>query len=141
MLNWSSFNIGKQTTLTFDQSLGGAAKSSWIAFNKVNDPSGIPSQILGQIQAPGQVYVINANGIIFGGSAQINVNTLVASALSINDNQVSRGLLNNPDGEFLFSSGPNGTLAPLSDPQPGNVEVQAGAQISTPTTTDHVGGR
>jgi filamentous hemagglutinin family protein len=152
ILNWSSFNIGKQTTLNFDQSLGGADQSKWIAFNKVNDPSGIPSQILGMIQAPGQVYVINANGIIFGGSAQINVNTLVASALPINDNLINRGLLNNPDAQFLFSSlslpaGANGTPAftPPSpatpDGQPGDVEVQPGASISTPTTADHVGGR
>ena len=152
ILNWSSFNIGKQTTLDFDQSLGGSAQSSWVVFNKVNDPSGVPSQILGTIQAPGQVYVINANGIIFGGSAQVNVNTLVASALPINDNLINRGLLNNPDTQFLFSSlplaaGPNGTPAftppPLSTPdgQPGDIEVQPGASISTPTTADHVGGR
>ena len=106
MLNWATFNIGRQTTLNFDQSLNGSAQSSWVAFNKINDPSGVPSQILGMIQAPGQVYVINANGVIFGGSAQINVNTLVASALPINDNLVSRGLLNNPDTQFLFSSLP-----------------------------------
>jgi len=152
MLNWSSFNIGGQTTLNFDQSLGGSAQSSWIAFNKVNDPTGVPSQILGMMHAPGQVYVINANGIIFGGSAQINVNTLVASALPINDNLISRGLLNNPDTQFLFSAlplaaGPNGTPAftpppvSTSDGQPGDIEVQPGAQISTPTTADHVGGR
>ena len=152
MLNWSSFNIGKQTTLNFDQSLGGSAQSSWIAFNKVNDPTGVPSQILGMIQAPGQVYVINANGIIFGGSAQVNVNTLVASALPINDNLVSRGLLNNPDTQFLFSSlplaaGANGTPAftPAAVVNPrwstGRYRSSTGALISTPTTADHVGGR
>ena len=152
LLNWSSFNIGKQTVLNFDQSLGGSAQGTWIAFNKVTDPLGVPSQILGMIQAPGQVYVINANGIIFGGSAQVNVNTLVASALPINDNLVSRGLLNNPDTQFLFSAlpltaGANGTPAftpaPSTAPagEPGDVAVQAGAQITTPTTADHVGGR
>jgi len=152
ILNWSSFNVGKHTTLDFDQSLDGIAQTSWVAFNKVNDPSGIPSQILGSIQAPGQVYVINANGIIFGGSSQINVNTLVASSLPINDNLVSRGLLNNPDTQFLFSSlalsaGANGTPAftpgTIYTPsgEPGDVVVQPGAEITTPTTADHVGGR
>lgn len=152
ILNWSSFNIGKQTTLDFDQSLGGSAQSSWIAFNKVNDPSGVPSQILGMIEAPGQVYVINANGIIFGGSAQVNVNTLCAASLPINDNLISLGLLNNPDTQFLFSAlpqaaGANGTPA-FTPPtiytpsgEPGNIEVQPGAQITTPTTSDNVGGR
>ena len=63
--------------------------SQWIAFNIVNDPLGVPSQILGSIQALGQVYLINQNGIIFGGSSQVNVNTLVASSLPINTNLIS----------------------------------------------------
>ncbi|AKC83007.1 hypothetical protein IMCC26134_09870 [Verrucomicrobia bacterium IMCC26134] len=104
LLNWSSFNVGQETTLTFDQSAGGADKGQWIAFNKVTDPTGVPSQILGSIKADGQVYVINQNGIIFGGASQINVHALVASSLSINDTLVSRGLLNNPDTQFLFNA-------------------------------------
>jgi len=41
--------------------------------------------ILGAIKAEGQVYVINQNGIVFGGASQINVGTLVASTLNIAD--------------------------------------------------------
>ena len=106
LINWSKFNIGRNTTLHFDQSAGGVDVGQWVAFNKVNDPTGQPSQILGSITAPGQVYVINQNGIIFGGSSQINVHTLVASSLPINPNLISRGLLNNPGGtpQFLFSA-------------------------------------
>ncbi|MHA3772468.1 filamentous hemagglutinin family protein [Verrucomicrobiota bacterium sgz303538] len=152
VLNWETFNIGKETTLRFDQNAGGANTSQWIAFNKINDPSGRPSQILGSIEAPGQVYVINRNGIIFGGSSQINLHGLVASALPINDNLLTRGLLNNPDSQFLFSglaipAGPNGTPAftpdaPVTpDGQYGDVTVQPGAVISSPTTAEHVGGR
>ncbi len=116
LLSWQTFNIGKETTLSFDQSAGGDNQGQWIAFNKVNDPSGVPSQILGSIEGLGQVYVINQNGIIFGGSSQINLHTLVASSLLINDGLIARGLLNNPDAHFLFSnlpiaSGKNGTPA------------------------------
>ena len=152
LLNWQTFNIGRDTHLTFDQTAGGASASQWIAFNKVNDPSGVPSQILGSLDAIGQVYVINANGIIFGGSSQINLHTLVASALPINDNLIARGLLNNPDNQFLFSAlalpaGSNGTptFTPPASNTPdghyGDVTVQEGAQITSPTTADHVGGR
>jgi filamentous hemagglutinin family protein len=102
LLNWKKFDIGKKTTLVFDQSKGGRDASKWIAFNKVNDPSGRPSQILGSIQADGQVYVINQNGIIFGGSSQVNTRSLTAAALPISDNLISKGLLDNPSGEFLF---------------------------------------
>jgi filamentous hemagglutinin len=152
VLNWQTFNIGKNTHVLFDQTAGGANASQWIAFNKVNDPSGVPSQILGSLDALGQIYIINANGIIFGGSSQINLHALVASALPINDNLIARGLLNNPDNQFLFSAlsmpaGVNGTPAftpPTSntpDGHYGDVVVQAGAQISAPTSADHVGGR
>ena len=106
MLHWKTFNIGKNTTLNFNQTAGGNDSSKWIAFNKVFDPSGKPSRILGRINADGQVYVINQNGIIFGESAQVNTRALAASALPINDNLISRGLLNNPDAQFLFSTQP-----------------------------------
>ncbi|MDD5260535.1 MAG: filamentous hemagglutinin family protein [Methylacidiphilales bacterium] len=106
LLNWQTFNIGKNTLLDFDQSAGGANVSQWVAFNKINDPSLAPSQILGAIQALGQVYVINQNGIIFGPHSQVDVHTLVASSLPINDNLVSKGLLNSADLQFLFSTQP-----------------------------------
>jgi len=152
LLNWQTFNVGKNTTLTFDQSAGGDTRGEWIAFNKINDPSGVPSQILGSIKADGQVYLLNQNGIIFGGSSQVNAHALVASTLPINDNLVSRGLLNNPDQQFLFSSlpvaaGANGTplftpsAAATPDGKSGDITVQAGAQLSSPTTAEHVGGR
>lgn len=152
LLNWKTFNIGKQTTLKFDQSAGGTSSSQWVAFNKVNDPSGRPSQILGSIQAEGQVYVINQNGIIFGGSSQVNTHALVASALPINDNLIQRGLLNNPDAQFLFSAlalpagtkGPTPGFTPPAAPangKYGDVTVQAGARIEAPTSSANVGGR
>lgn len=151
LLNWESFNVGRGTELHFDQTAGGASRNQWIAFNKVNDPSGVPSQILGSIKAEGQVYVINQNGIIFGGASQVNAHTLVASSLPLNDNLVNRGLLNNPDAQFLFSSlpqpaGANGTPASTPPPAPasgriGDVTVQAGARLVAPTSADKVGGR
>lgn len=151
LLNWRTFNIGRDTTLTFDQSAGGASQSQWIVFNKVNDPSGRPSQILGSIRASGQVYVVNQNGIIFGGSSQVNTHTLVASALPINDNLIDRGLLNNPDAQFLFSAlalnaGAKGPTPGFTPPPPvngkiGDVVVRAGARIEAPTTASSVGGR
>ena len=104
ILNWETFNIGMQTRLTFDQTAGGANATQWIAFNMVRDPSGNPSQILGSLDAIGQVYIINQNGILFGGSSQVNLHSLVASALPINTNLIERGLLNNPDHQFLFSA-------------------------------------
>lgn len=150
ILNWETLNVGKNTDLKFDQSAGGSNVGQWIAFNKVNDPSTNPTQILGTISSPGQVYIINRNGILFGGASKVNTRTLVASSLPINDNLIERGLLNNPDQQFLFSAvaltaGANGT--PAFDPgvspttKIGDVTVQAGAQLNAPTTAEKVGGR
>jgi large exoprotein involved in heme utilization and adhesion len=69
----------------------------------------VPSEILGQIRADGQVYLINRNGIIFGGSSQVNVGTLVASALPINDALLNAGVLfSNPNSSFKLLG--NGAL-------------------------------
>ncbi len=152
LLNWQTFNIGKETTLTFDQSAAGENRSQWIAFNKVSDPSGNPSQILGSIKADGQVYVINPNGVIFGGTSQVNARGLTVSSLPINDNLVSRGLLNNPDAQFLFSGlsvagGSDGTPnftpdAPVAvNGRYGDVTVQAGAVLKSPSDGAGNGGR
>lgn len=152
LLDWQTFNVGKNTVLNFDQSAGGANAAQWIAFNRINDPTGNPSQILGQIKAQGQVYVINPNGIIFGGSSQVNARGLTVSSLPINTNLIERGLLNNPDAQFLFSglnipAGSSGT--PSFTPEPpnpvlgryGDIIVQAGATLSSPTNAANVGGR
>lgn len=151
LLSWETYNVGRQTTLRYDQP-GGGDTAKWVAFNRVNDPSNSPSQILGSIQAPGQVYVVNRNGIIFGAGSQVNVGTLVASSLPINTNLIERGLLNNPDAQFLFSgiaipAGAQGTPGFTPDaPNPaigryGDITVQAGATIASPTTAAKSGGR
>ncbi|MEO7932814.1 MAG: filamentous hemagglutinin family protein [Chthoniobacterales bacterium] len=106
LLNWKTFNIGKKTAVTFNQTAGGKDANKWIAFNQINDPTGNPTQILGSLDAVGQVYLINQNGILFGGSSQVNTRSLIASALPINSNLVNQGLLNNRDAQFLFSALP-----------------------------------
>jgi filamentous hemagglutinin family protein len=147
VLTWQTFNVGKSTTLDFNQNAGGADESKWIAFNIIQDPSLAPSQILGSIKAGGQVYVINQNGIIFGGASQINVHTLVASSLPIDTYLIGHGLLNNPDDQFLFSAlaqpqGTNGSPAMAATSGPiGDVTVEQGAQITAPANADNVGGR
>lgn len=152
LLEWQTMNVGKKTVLNFDQSKGGADSGKWIAFNQIKDTSGNPTQILGNIKADGQIYLINTNGIIFGGSSQVNAKALTASSLPINVNLIERGILNNPDAQFLFSglaipAGINGTPAftpeaPLTaDGKYGDVVVQKGAILKSPTNSAKVGGR
>lgn len=84
VMTWQQFNVGRNTIVNFDQSAGNSSNgNNWIALNRV-DASGVPSQIQGQINAQGTVMIINPNGIIFTGTSQINVHTLIASSLDIN---------------------------------------------------------
>ena len=77
-LNWQSFNVGKTETVNFVQ-----PSASALAVNRIFDTQG--SQILGRINANGQVWLINPNGVLFGKDAQINVGGLVASTLNPDD--------------------------------------------------------
>jgi filamentous hemagglutinin family protein len=129
ILNWSSFNVGGRTTLTFNQQ----GNANWVALNRVT--SGIaPSQILGNINAVGQVYVINQNGIIFGGASQINVGSLIASTAGITDQQ----FLTNG----IYSTQTGSTYNPSFTGAGGKIIVEQGALIATsaPTSVTSGGG-
>src|SRR5262249_37727723 len=111
-------------------------------------------------KAEGQVYLINQNGIIFGGSSQVNVNTLFASTLNIPDASFNQGFLAYTASKYnssaVFSSvmgnasptAGNGlpafsrfyqitdttqgpSLNPTNAPKGADVTVQAGASINT----------
>ena len=70
---WKTFNLAPNEILDILQ-----PSSSSILLNRIGDAN--PSLIRGQINANGQIYLINQNGIIFGGTSQINVNSLIASS-------------------------------------------------------------
>ncbi|QKH36230.1 filamentous hemagglutinin N-terminal domain-containing protein [Achromobacter pestifer] len=78
IIDWNSFNIGADERVTFNQPGSGA-----IALNKVNGLS--PSSILGRLDANGQVFLVNPNGIVFGKGAEVNVGGLVASTKLLSD--------------------------------------------------------
>ncbi|POA57921.1 hypothetical protein C1884_29755, partial [Pseudomonas sp. GW460-R15] len=92
ILNWETFNVGRNTTVKFDQ------QASWSVLNRVNDPKARPSQIQGQIQADGTVMVVNRNGIVFSGSSQVDTRNLVAAAVGMSDAQFKRGLYSETRG-------------------------------------------
>jgi len=72
VLDWNSFNVGKDATVNFQQPNAQAA-----TLNRVNDTQ--PSQILGRITAPGQVVLVNPQGVYFGKSSSVDVGGLVAT--------------------------------------------------------------
>ncbi|MDA7415179.1 filamentous hemagglutinin family protein [Xenophilus arseniciresistens] len=161
ILNWETFNVGRNTAVKFDQRGGTHPKTGaneWVALNRINDPSGRPSEIAGRIEAEGSVYLINRNGILFNGSSQVNVRNLVASSLKLSDEQFKAGLntrLGSKSGDPGYWSGLEvgvgvptfgenpeklpadsnvlfDDMGPAFDPgkAPGDVKVLAGAQIT-----------
>ena len=85
-LNWQSFNIGADSTVDFLQ-----PNAQSIAVNRIADPNG--SVILGRLNANGQVFLINPNGVLFGQGAQVNVGGLVASTLDVSDSELGNSAL------------------------------------------------
>jgi filamentous hemagglutinin family protein len=116
ILNWETFNVGRNTTVDFKQ------QADWAVLNRVNDPAARPSQIQGQIKADGTVLIVNRNGIVFNGSSQVNTRNLVAAAASIKDSQFTNG--------GIYSNGTAPSFIALKEDL-GKVEVQAGARITT----------
>src|SRR5262249_21488260 len=83
-INWQSFNVAPSESVNFNQ-----PSSSSVALNRIFDQS--PSQILGSLNANGQVFLINPNGLVFGAGAQVNVGGLIASSLDISLNDFMNG--------------------------------------------------
>ncbi|MCE4059574.1 filamentous hemagglutinin family protein [Pandoraea sputorum] len=114
ILNWETFNVGKNTTVAFDQ------QRDWAVLNRVNDPQARPSVIQGQIKGDGTVLIANRNGILFTGTSQVDTRNLVAAAASITNDQFRNN--------GIYGAG---TSTPTFTGAAGKVEVQAGAQIAT----------
>lgn len=78
IINWDSFNINSGETVTFNQN-----SSSSVVLNRITD--GNPTNIMGNINANGKVFLVNQSGIVFGTGSSINVGGLLATTANIND--------------------------------------------------------
>ena len=139
-LNWTGFSIAAGETVRFVQ-----PSSTAVALNRVTGTD--PSQIYGQLQANGQVFLINPNGVLFAPGAAVNVGSLVASTLKLTDADFqsghyqftagsttgvvdNQGHLTAAPGGYLALLGPttrnNGTMTATS----GTVLLAAGKKVS-----------
>ncbi|MBI3433123.1 MAG: filamentous hemagglutinin family protein [Hydrogenophilales bacterium] len=87
-IRWNSFDIGQGYTVRFNQPSASAEAMNYIG-------GANPSVIQGTLSANGKVYLVNANGILFDGTAQVNVNTLIASSLDIAQSTFDNGITSN----------------------------------------------
>jgi filamentous hemagglutinin family protein len=85
--DWQSFNIGAGHTVNFVQPSASAA-----ALNRVVGAD--VSLIQGALNANGQVFLVNPNGILFSPTAQVNVGGLIASTLGVSTADFMAGKYN-----------------------------------------------
>ena len=91
VINWDTFNVGSGARVNFKGTDG------FRVLNRV--PNGPMSEIYGEIKGRGgTVFLINPSGVTFGEGAKIDVGSLVASTLNINDD-------NFINGKYLFEKG------------------------------------
>jgi len=84
VLNWQSFSVGQGNSVTFSQ-----PSSTSAILNRVTGST--PSTIAGQINANGQVYLVNPNGIAITPTGTVNAGAFVASTLGISDDDFMSG--------------------------------------------------
>jgi filamentous hemagglutinin len=141
VLNWANFNIASGYKVNFLQPSATAEVLN-------NIWSANPSVIAGALNANGQVYLYNQNGIVFDKGAQINVGGLTASTLNFAepagstdpDALFKNGILSNNGNAaipgtlpavFQTSAATTGSGGYYScTPAPCTVSVQPGAQLT-----------
>jgi len=89
-IDWHSFNLSANEIFTADM-----PDVSSILLNRVI--GGTSSEIFGQINANGQVVLVNPNGIFIGSGASLNVGGLIASGLDIDP-------VDFMNGDYVFKS-------------------------------------
>lgn len=86
VIDWRQFGIGADGQVVFIQPSSASATLNRVTGAQV-------SVILGKLDANGQVLLINPNGIVFGGGAQVNVGSLIATTSNIGDANFMAGRL------------------------------------------------
>ncbi|MDP3586946.1 MAG: filamentous hemagglutinin N-terminal domain-containing protein, partial [Sulfuricurvum sp.] len=86
-INWQDFSIAKNETVNFNQ-----PNSSAVALNRVvgNEKSIID----GTLNANGQVWILNSNGVLFNSTASINTAGILATTKALSDTDFNAGNYN-----------------------------------------------
>ena len=139
IINWQQFNIGVGQTTNFIQPSVNSAVLNQVISNN-------PSQILGNLNSNGQVYLINQHGLLIGNNAAINTAGFFGSTLNITNEDFlngnlsfSGGGLGDLDNQGYIHAGDNGNVVLIApninnggviEVDNGNIILAAGESIT-----------
>lgn len=139
IINWQSFSVAQGETVNFNQ-----PGASSVTLNRVIGNES--SVIAGAINANGQVFLVNSNGILFTGTSQVNAGGLVASTLDIANEDflagsyvfsgsstksvTNRGALTARDGGYVSLMGKTVSNQGVITATLGTVALTAGSKIT-----------
>jgi filamentous hemagglutinin family protein len=117
VINWQSFSIGSGAHVRFQQ-----PGASSVVLNRVVGNN--PSEIFGRLTANGQVFLANPSGVLFAPGASVEVGSLVATTLSISDQDFLAGIY-----RFQNSGGAGSVVNKGSIVTPSGYAALAGPQV------------
>jgi filamentous hemagglutinin family protein len=113
LIDWTSFSVGRDAAVNFNHVTGNKA----VTANRV--PLGASQSVIeGMLSANGNVMILNANGVLFGATARVNVGGLVASTGGVDDSH--------------FGPSATGAIA-IKDAKSGKVTNEARPSSAYPT--------
>jgi filamentous hemagglutinin family protein len=147
-VNWQSFDIGAAAKVNVVQP---SAQS--VLLNRVGGEA--PSQIFGQLQANGQVILVNPNGMVFGKDGSVSAAGFTGSTLNISDADfmagkerytrsgtaaatsaiVNRGLIQAAPGGYVALLGASVSNEGRIEAPQGNVFMAAADAVTLPSPT------
>lgn len=92
IIDWKSFNVGKDATVNFIQTLNGKPNVTAMTLNRVNEAGGM-SEIAGHINSIGSFILVNPNGTMFYEGSEVNAAGVVISTADIDAEQFKNGKL------------------------------------------------
>ena len=87
IINWNQFHIGANERVHFAQ-----PDSSAVTLNRIT--GGDPSSIFGSLTANGSIFLVNPNGVFFGPTATVDVGSLIATTIDIQNEAFLAGNYN-----------------------------------------------
>lgn len=121
VINWGTYNIGQNASVNYVQ-----PSSTSSTLNRIANGT---TEIAGRLQSNGNVFLLNANGVLFSPTAQVNVGGLAAAAATTNDADFMNGnaVLQNSAGGRVVNQGQINARA-------GGSVVLSGEQVSNAGT-------